>query len=394
MAALPVSNTPLNFNSRPSARGDPHGQGTRPIYSTFQFTPLREGRLRIYYCYAPRYYFNSRPSARGDVYLNSMFMHQSISIHAPPRGATWQSVPAQLRRCTFQFTPLREGRRALKIIVLLLELFQFTPLREGRRGLIRIYSATTDFNSRPSARGDESTENHRSIAGTISIHAPPRGATLKAVLKDATGQISIHAPPRGATGGILQPENGNQFQFTPLREGRHSFHRTGKNRNEFQFTPLREGRRVYQFPSFRFRISIHAPPRGATKASINSRLSDLEFQFTPLREGRQYTVTTIYKHHLFQFTPLREGRRGNFCRNGSCFYFNSRPSARGDGKAGQCAERRAQFQFTPLREGRRCPSHDDKTASLFQFTPLREGRRQKICNFCKSFVQPLQISMA
>lgn len=30
----------------------------------------------------------------------------------------------------------------------------------------------------------------------------------------------------------------------------------------------------------------------------------------------------------------------------------------------------------------------------FQFTPLREGRRQKICNFCKSFVQPLQISMA
>ena len=31
---------------------------------------------------------------------------------------------------------------------------------------------------------------------------------------------------------------------------------------------------------------------------------------------------------------------------------------------------------------------------IFQFTPLREGRRQKICNFCKSFVQPLQISMA
>lgn len=30
----------------------------------------------------------------------------------------------------------------------------------------------------------------------------------------------------------------------------------------------------------------------------------------------------------------------------------------------------------------------------FQFTPLREGRQQKICNFCKSFVQPLQISMA
>ena len=30
--------------------------------------------------------------------------------------------------------------------------------------------------------------------------------------------------------------------------------------------------------------------------------------------------------------------------------------------------------------------------ATFQFTPLREGRRQKICNFCKSFVQPSQIT--
>ena len=51
--------------------------------------------------------------------------------------------------------------------------------------------------------------------------------------------------------------------------------------------------------------------------------------------------------------------------------FNSRPSARGD-----------------RTRGGNAPD------ARFQFTPLREGRRQKICNFCKSFVQPLQISMA
>ena len=74
------------------------------------------------------------------------------------------------------------------------------------------------------------------------------------------------------------------------------------------------------------RISIHAPPRGAT--------------------------------------ILRRLRR-------SKLHFNSRPSARGDVQPSATIS-------------------DD----VFQFTPLREGRRQKICNFCKSFVQPLQISMA
>ena len=53
-------------------------------------------------------------------------------------------------------------------------------------------------------------------------------------------------------------------------------------------------------------------------------------------------------------------------------YFNSRPSARGDSLL--------RYSQPPL--------------VTFQFTPLREGRLQKICNFCKSFVQPLQISMA
>ena len=55
--------------------------------------------------------------------------------------------------------------------------------------------------------------------------------------------ISIHAPPRGATihpRHVLDPE---QFQFTPLREGR---------------LPAPE---VADAPEG---ISIHAPPRGAT----------------------------------------------------------------------------------------------------------------------------------
>ena len=54
--------------------------------------------------------FNSRPSARGD-WLDVGFnvTRPNISIHAPPRGAT-QRPPRPALAIPFQFTPLREGR--------------------------------------------------------------------------------------------------------------------------------------------------------------------------------------------------------------------------------------------------------------------------------------------
>ena len=145
------------FNSRPSARGDkPEVRTTAPFISisihapprgatryrhiqitlrlTFQFTPLREGRL------AGRNYHRAA---------------EQISIHAPPRGATPEYVTRDELNTLFQFTPLREGRlgdeytRAVRCNFnsrpsargditptfrkFPFELFQFTPLREGRR---------------------------------------------------------------------------------------------------------------------------------------------------------------------------------------------------------------------------------------------------------------------
>ena len=56
----------------------------------------------------------------------------------------------------------------------------------------------TYFNSRPSARGDirPACIHHSKI---ISIHAPPRGATYLHRQRRSNSLISIHAPPRGAT---------------------------------------------------------------------------------------------------------------------------------------------------------------------------------------------------
>ena len=129
-------------------------------------------------------------------------------------------------------------------------LFQFTPLREGRPGSgRRVQRLPFHFNSRPSARGDQ-TSLISVFALTIFQFTPlregrPHALLLRFIL---ALRISIHAPPRGAT--------------ITASAGR----TTGK---VFQFTPLREGRLAVEMSSIvSDKISIHAPPRGATRAGL------------------------------------------------------------------------------------------------------------------------------
>ena len=145
------------------------------------------------------HHFNSRPSARGDDLVTLDAEVQCISIHAPPRGATGCACGV-VGGMTFQFTPLREGRRGTRRTspgtadisihapprgatrrrrdYLRSHAFQFTPLREGRRALgSALGKPPTYFNSRPSARGDTSPDTTTGRDNHISIHAPPRGAT-------------------------------------------------------------------------------------------------------------------------------------------------------------------------------------------------------------------------
>ena len=132
---LLISSNRNYFNSRPSARGDYHNGANVNTSFVFQFTPLREGRRRCWekeptreeFQFTPLregrprrvgsaerwlYHFNSRPSARGDLALVASTIGFGISIHAPPRGATWRWSPPP-SALVFQFTPLREGRLPL-----------------------------------------------------------------------------------------------------------------------------------------------------------------------------------------------------------------------------------------------------------------------------------------
>ena len=285
-----------HFNSRPSARGDIRPDQKNPAASRFQFTPLREGRRTGRADSPPAPHFNSRPSARGDHRFDG------------------------------------NGRAA--------ERFQFTPLREGRRRIRAESLSGGHFNSRPSARGDAFSSAARKGMILISIHAPPRGATIL----------------------IINFVGGELFQFTPLREGR-----LVSVRKDFPAVP----------------ISIHAPPRGATMRRIRAVCLPFNFNSRPSARGDWLAAWTKSARTRFQFTPLREGRRrrraGRPGRRPISIHapprgatasssalpspsgnFNSRPSARGD--AGY-----------PARTAQ---------AMIFQFTPLREGRRRTTAIFC------------
>ena len=84
--------------------------------------------------------------------------------------------------------------------------------------------------------------------------------------------ISIHAPPRGATIRFLRMlQRLNYFNSRPSARGDvYENKRFGNIR--FQFTPLREGRRDGRGvgEGKGVGISIHAPPRGATLIGLLS----------------------------------------------------------------------------------------------------------------------------
>ena len=143
--------------------------------------------------------------------------------------------------CTFQFTPLREGRPCFPICWNCCRTFQFTPLREGRRGM----------------------ERQQRQRWLISIHAPPRGATgTRRICGIRSANFNSRPSARGdqaqrqglrlrryfnsrpsARGDVVRPCDCNiaRFQFTPLREGRPVPDEQSARRGNFNSRPSARG---------------------------------------------------------------------------------------------------------------------------------------------------------
>ena len=162
--------------------------------------------------------------------------------------------------------------------------FNSRPSARGDRLIARCAARRTHFNSRPSARGDRAAERRR-LHPRISIHAPPRGATITRREAIQLCRISIHAPPRGATRVVFLSFVAFHFNSRPSARGDISFLDGVVNYDISIHAPPRGATRRHAPPLHPLPISIHAPPRGATtNRSLTRRFS--VFQFTPLREGR------------------------------------------------------------------------------------------------------------
>ena len=193
----------------------------------------------------------------------------------------------------------------------------------------------------------------------------------------------------------VQSANTSNFNSRPSARGDHTGSLKAIAYISFQFTPLREGRHLtIDYVSGIIPISIHAPPRGATHTFTSIEpLTEISIHAPP--RGATPKFRALYVRAFISIhAPPRGATEGSKWRWAhSCISIHAPP--RGATLALTSAARTTRlFQFTPLREGRRNGCAFGVVGGIFQFTPLREGRQQKICNFCKSFVQPLQISMA
>ena len=201
--------------------------------------------------------FNPRPRAGGDTSTRICPVATCRFQSTPPRGGRRPSALSMMRDShRFQSTPPRGGRPAVVVVRLdAAAVFQSTPPRGGRRAasrtaasLLARFQSTPPRGGRPDAR-----QRSRRLEG---FNPRPRAGGDRAMSIRCRWHdpVSIHAPARGATTtSPIAVDDIGMFQSTPPRGGR---------RRAFV------GRRT-DGP-----VSIHAPARGATMAmrDLRSRL--------------------------------------------------------------------------------------------------------------------------
>ena len=142
------------------------------------------------------------------------------------------------------------------------------------------------FNPR-ARKGRDSAESAGQREGSVSIHAPARGATRQIGHLCIVHCVSIHAPARGATSATTRLEPSERFQSTRPQGARQIqgvCHRSGlqfqstrpqgarlshlsASSGDFCFNPrARKGRdKAFWLHDEDMPVSIHAPARGATR---------------------------------------------------------------------------------------------------------------------------------
>ena len=248
-----------------------------------------------------------------------------ISIPAPPRGAS------QVRgKCPqgndFNTSPSTRGfgrREGSKVGWI----FQYQPLHEGLHSVRMRSSTRRYFNTSPSTRGFKALTSICSV--TLFQYQPLHEG--------------LRAPPSRCI--LSRP-----FQYQPLHEGL------------LGAGPERHGRR----------ISIPAPPRGASCHGRSADSRQLDFNTSPSTRGFGMLSRPRRGQVRFQYQPLHEGLQTDILR--LLLRMISIPAPpRGASASPLQRPLRAEFQYQPLHEGLpRCLTMRKKLMK-FQYQPLHEG---------------------
>ncbi len=146
----------------------------------------------------------------------------------------------------------------------------------------------------------------------ISIHAPAKGATVSTTLYASATNTKFQStlPRRERLCNFRRMIPGSQFQSTlPRRERRFSSLLPGAVYSVFQSTlPRRERLDHIRYEAHRIGISIHAPAKGATAASIKiSNCSPISIHAPAKGATKRLTQRCI--PDTFQSTLPRRERR-------------------------------------------------------------------------------------
>ena len=138
------------------------------------------------------------PRRERPAFIISVDQTLHISIHAPTKGATYET-PSLLHYSRFQST---------------------LPRRE-RHNTAGAHTARCRFQSTLPRRERPFHLQNRKENQTISIHAPTKGATQRYTGLSGRQAISIHAPTKGATSIYARRRWTYKFQSTLPRRERH-----------------------------------------------------------------------------------------------------------------------------------------------------------------------------
>ena len=209
------------------------------------------------------------------------------------------------------------------------------------------------FQFTPLREGRQLQRGARNHRRAISIHAPPRGATGIAQAERPHGMISIHAPPRGATAAWTAPSFvAGYFNSRPSARGDVRRWRVRHGDGISIHAPPRGATPPEGFQLLRRCISIHAPPRGATR--------------------RAQVVGHVHRHFNSRPSARGDPAYGVDCRNAVLISIHAPPRGATMLDLADAAGLDISIHAPP--RGATVTGEEGMAMSIFQFTPLREGR--------------------